>query len=201
MPKFFYTDCSITNLQRVDTKDNVFTALINGRKCERLVMDSEIYHYLLGPGKNTKSRIWFYDPGFRRPLTIVFAGGIAGTGFVARNLSLDTTYKLVTRPIVAGILAWFATWILLVIPVLGLYGASASQGIDLIETLAVGIGCATGAAFLASALWVVKRATKFGQWLPGDIMRYTKERTPTHKPGSGQAVKPTRSSPKSELVD
>lgn len=174
MPKFFYTDCTITNLQRVDSKDDVFTALINGRKCERLVMDNEIYHYLLGPGKNTKSRIWFYDPVFRRPLTIAFAGGIAGTGYIARNLSLDTTYKLATRPIIAGLLVWFATWVLLIIPVIVLNGATSSQAIHFIEPLAIGFGCVTAVAFLASALWVVKKTKRLDRWLPGDISRYTK---------------------------
>ena len=194
MPRFFYKDCVVGNLQRVDHKGDVFTALIDGRKTSKLGMDNRIFHYLIGPGKNTKNRIWFYDPGFKKGLVIAGAGSDADGRNAERNKSFNTLYKIATRPIIAGVLAWFAAWVLLAVPVLTLYGGNASSGVDLLETATVVIGCGTAALFFAHALWVVSKMKSLDSWLAGSIDSYTKElpsapAAPPNKPKVKAAAK------------
>ena len=201
MPRFFYKDCVVGNLQRVDHKGDVFTALIDGRKTSKLGMDNRIFHYLIGPGKNTKNRIWFYDPGFKKGLVIAAVGGDAEGRNVVRNMSFNTQYKLATRPIIAGILAWFAAWVLLAVPVLTLYGGNARSGVHLLETTTVVIGCGTAALFLAHALWVVNKMKNLDRWRTGSTDSYTKELSstpaaPLNKPKVKAAAKA-----ETELVD
>lgn len=175
MPRFFYKDCVVSNLQRVDHKGDVFTALVDGRKAPRLIMDNRVFHCLIGPSKNTKSRIWFYDPGFKKGLVIAGVGGDAEGRNVVRNMSFNTQYKLATRPIIAGILAWFTAWVLLAVPVLNLYGGNTRSGVHLLETVTLVIGCGTAALFLAHALWIVNKMKKLDRWRAGSTDSYTKE--------------------------
>ena len=201
MPRFFYKDCVVSNLQRADHKGDVFTAFIDGRKASRLIMDNRVFHYLIGPGKNTKNRIWFYDPGFKKGLVVAGVGGGAEFRNVERNMSFNTQYKLATRPIIAGILAWFAAWVLLTVPVLTLYGGNARNGVHFLETTTVVIGCGTAALFLAHALWVVNKMKNLDRWRTGSTDSYTKELSsapaaPLNKPKVKAAAKAA-----TELVD
>ena len=194
MPRFFYKDCVVGNLQRVDHKGDVFTALIDGREASRLIMDNRVFHYLIGPGKNTKSRIWFYDPGFKKGLVIAGAGSDADGRNAERNKSFNTLYKIATRPIIAGVLAWFAAWVLLAAPVLTLYGGNARSGVHLLETATVVIGCGAAALFFAHALWVVNKMKSLDRWRAGSIDSHTKElpsapAAPTNKPKIKAAAK------------
>ena len=201
MPRFFYKDCVVSNLQRIDHKGDVFTALVDGRKAPRLIMDNRVFHCLIGPSKNTKSRIWFYDPGFKKGLVIAGVGGDAEGRNVVRNMSFNTQYKLATRPIIAGILAWFTAWVLLAVPVLTLYGGNAQSGVHLLETATVLIGCGTAALFFAHALWVVNKMKNLDRWRTGSTDSYTKELSstpaaPLNKPKVKAAAKA-----ETELVD
>jgi len=175
VPRFFYKDCVVSNLQRVDHKGDAFTALVDGRKAPRLIMDNRVFHCLIGPSRNTKSRIWFYDPGFKKGLVIAAVGGDAEGRNVVRNMSFNTQYKLATRPIISGILAWFTAWVLLSVPVLTLYGGNARSGVHLLETVTLVIGCGTAALFLAHALWVVNKMKKLDRWRAGSTDSYTKD--------------------------
>ena len=42
VPKFFYTDCVITDLKRFDFHIDEFTANINGRQAKRLAMTNDL---------------------------------------------------------------------------------------------------------------------------------------------------------------
>lgn len=199
MPKFFYKDCVVSDLQRVDPKSDVFTALIDGRKIPRLAMDNRVFHYLIGPGKDTKSRIWFHAPGFNKGLVIAGAGGNADGSHVERNMTLNTQYRLMTRPIIAGILAWFAAWVVLIVPVLNLYSVTPSKGMELLGIVSVAFGCGVGALFLGKALWVVHKTNTLERWRAGSTDRYTEE-LPT--PPSASAAKPKAAAKAApELVD
>ena len=178
MPRFFYKDCVASNLQRVDHKGDLFTAFLDGRKTSRLIMDNRVFHYLIGPGKNTKSRIWFYDPGFKKGLVIAGAGSDADGRNAERNKSFNTLYKIATRPIIAGVLAWFAAWVLLAVPALTLYGGSTRSGVHVLETATVVIGCGAAALFFAHALWIVNKMKSLDRWRVGSIDSYTQELPP-----------------------
>lgn len=164
-------------------------------------MDNRVFHYLIGPGKNTKSRIWFYDPGFQKGLVIAGAGSDADGRNAERNKSFNTLYKIATRPIIAGVLAWFSAWVLLAVPVLTLYGGNAHSGVHFLETTTVVIGCGTAALFFAHALWVVNKMKNLDRWRTGSTDSYTKELSsapaaPLNKPKVKAAAKAA-----TELVD
>ena len=145
MPKFFNTDCFISGLRPIDFHSDEFSARINGCTVKRLAMSNEIYHHLSGANNNTKSRVWYYDPGLNKALTIA-AVQHAGPGHkVLRNRSISNPIKLMARTLLAGLLAWFATWVLMAIPVLSWYGANAQKGVPLLETLSIQIGVAVAA--------------------------------------------------------
>lgn len=187
MLRFFYEDCVISNLQRADRKGDVFTALINGRKTSRLVMDNRAFHHLTGPGRNIKNRIWFYDPGFKKGLVITRVSSDAEGRTARCNSSFNTLSKLVTRPIIAGILAWFMAWVILAVPTLTLYGGNASSGVHWLETATVVIGSGTAALFLSHALWVVNQIKNIDRWGAGSTASYTKEPSPAPTPLPKQA--------------
>lgn len=186
VPRFFYSDCAITNLDRLDFNGDEFSARVDGGKIERLVMDNNIFHYLMGLGANTKSRILFYDPGFKKPLTIAGVDDISTKHKIIRNASLSSLYKLAFRPLVSGVLAWFAAWALMIIPVLYLYGATPHKGVTMLETLSIQIGAVVGLLFLAHSTWVTMKISRSSSWALGKISPYTKKEdikptTPKHK--------------------
>lgn len=201
MLSFFYKDCVVSNLQRVDHKGDVFTALIDGRKASRLVMDNRVFHYLIGPGKNTKNRVWFYDPGFVKGLVIIAVGSAADGQIAERNQSFNTLYKLAARPVIAGVLAWFSAWAVLAVPVLNLYGGNARNGTNLLESVTVVIGCGTAALFLAHALWLRNRMNKLDRWRAGSTDSYTTELPPAPAPPSNKPTAKAAAKAVTELVD
>ena len=186
MPRFFYLDCAITNLDKLDFNGDEFSARINEIKIERLAMDNNIFHYLMGLGANTKARILFYDPGFKKPLTIAGVDDIFTNHKIIRNASLSSLYKFAFRPLVSGVLAWFAAWALMIIPVLYLYGATPHKGVTMLETLTIQIGVVVGVLFLAYSTWVTMKLSRSSSWALGDISPYTKKEdlkptTPKHR--------------------
>ena len=191
----------MSNLQRVDHKGDVFSALIDGRKASRLVMDNRVFHYLIGPGKNTKNRVWFNDPSFKKGLVIAAVGSAADGQIAERNHSFNTLYKLAARPVIAGVFAWYSVWAVLVVPVLNLYGGNAHNGTNLLESVTVVIGCGTAALFLAHALWVRNRMNKLDRWRAGSTDIYTTELPPASAPSSNKPMTKAAAKAVTELVD
>lgn len=182
MPKFFYMDCVISNLERFDFHSDEFSACIDGRDVERLAMDNTIYLYLIGPGKNTRNRVCFYAPGFKKALTIARISDAADPQKVMCNTSLTSLSKLVFRPLIAGLLAWFAAWILMVVPVLSWYGANAPKGVDVLEVLTLQIGCVAATLLFAYSVWVALKTTRSSNWQSGGIAPYAKAQAPALRP-------------------
>lgn len=195
MPKFFYMDCSITNPLRTNLHAQAFTVLINGQKAEQLAMDNQTYHHILGADKNTISRVWLYDPGFRKLLTIAAVGNIEEPQHITRNSSLVTIYPLVVRPLIAGLLAWFFAWVVLAVPVLNIYGSNAHSGVSLLEKLTVMAGLITAAIFFAYSLWTKVKLSHLDSWAHGEISTSLKEESQP-----GKAVT-TRKKVAAELMD
>ena len=182
MPKFFNTDCLISGLKPIDFHSDEFSARINGCTVKRLAMSNEIYHHLTGANNTTKSRVWYYDPGFNKALTIA-AVQPAGTGHkVLRNRSISSPIKLIARTLLAGLLAWFATWVLMAIPVLSWYGANAQKGVPLLETLSIQIGVAVAVLCFSYLLWVRVKINQLEKWQSGDISLYTEAIPPEPEP-------------------
>ena len=173
MPKFFYTDCVVTDLKQIDIRRDDFSARINGRTAKRLAMSNEIYHSLFGADRSAKSRVWFYAPGFKKALVIAAVQPANPQHNVLRNRSLSSPYKMLFRTLLAGLLAWFATWALMAIPVLTWYGANAQKGVPLLQTLSIQIGAGVAALCFAYWLWVRVKMNRLDKWQSGDMAPYT----------------------------
>jgi hypothetical protein len=200
VPKFFYTDCVITDLKRFDFHIDEFTANINGRQAKRLAMTNDLYHYLMDSGHTTKTRLWLYDPGFNKALIVAAAKHIANESNVQRNTSINNLRSFAIKPLLAGLLAWFAAWVLMVIPVFSWYGANAQKGVHLLETLTLQIGVAAAALLFGYALWVRIKLARLDSWQSGDITPYTQQESPS--PDLIPAAKPKTSRQKTpELVE
>ena len=173
MPKFFYTDCVITDLKQIDFRLDEFSARINGRTAKRLAMSNEIYHSLFGADRSAKSRVWFYAPGFKKALVIAAVRPANQQHNVLRNRSLNSPYKMLFRTLLVGLFAWFATWALMAVPVLSWYGANAQKGAPLLQTLSIQIGAGVAALCFAYWLWVRAKMDKLDKWQAGDLAPYT----------------------------
>ena len=178
MPKFFYTDCVITDLKQIDFHRDEFSARINGRTAKRLTMPHELYHLLMAADRSAKRRVWFYAPGFNKALVIAAVQPADHPHDVLRNRAISSPYKMIVRTLLAGVLAWFATWALLAVPVLSWYGANAQKGVPLLETLSLQIGA--GVAFLSFSywLWVRVKMHRLQRWPSGDLTPYTQATVP-----------------------
>ena len=178
MPKFFYTDCVITDLKQIDFHRDEFSARINGRTAKRLTMPHELYHLLMAADRSAKRRVWFYAPGFNKALVIAAVQPADHPHNVLRNRAISSPYKMIVRTLLAGVLAWFATWALLAVPVLSWYGANAQKGVPLLETLSLQIGA--GVAFLSFSywLWVRVKMHRLQRWPSGDLTPYTQATVP-----------------------
>ena len=103
MPKFFYTDCVITDLKQIDFRRDEFSARINGRTAKRLAMSNEIYHSLFDADRSAKSRVWFYASGFKKALVIAAVQPADQQHNVLRNRSLNSPYKMLFRTLLVGL--------------------------------------------------------------------------------------------------
>lgn len=178
MPKFFYTDCVITDLKQIDFHRDEFSARINGRTAKRLTMPHELYHLLMAADRSAKRRVWFYAPGFNKALVIAAVQPADHPHNVLRNRAFSSPYKMMFRTLLAGVLAWFATWALLAVPVMSWYGANAQKGVPLLETLSLQIGA--GVAFLSFSYWLGVRLKmhRLQRWPSGDLTPYTQATVP-----------------------
>ena len=200
MPKFFYTDCVITDLKQIDFHRDEFTARINGRTAKRLAMTHKLYHHLMGADRSAKSRVWFYAPGFNKALVIAAVQPPGHPHNVVRNRAISSPYKMLFRTLLAGLLAWFATWALLAIPVLSWYGANAQKGVPLLETLSLQVGAGVALLSFGYSLWVRAKMQRLERWQSADLTPFTQAITPTPEPipqATAKAV--TQAAP--ELVD
>ena len=195
MPKFFTTDCVISNLSRIEPGKDVFKETIVGRQIERLVMEPEVYQYLTGIGKDTKNRVWFFAPGFKKALIIGGIENAAGERQVIKSKLSHKLYNLTIRPACAGFLFWFASWLVLVIPV-ALYAYNVAEKswkgpgatiYNIINPIGIygGIAVAIGLSF--SAWHLYKKLANLDAWQSGDTTAYTKAVKPAF--GSGLAAK------------
>ena len=184
MPKFFYTDCVITHLKQIDFHRDEFSAQINGRTAKRLVMTHELYHHLIGADSRAKSRVWFYAPGLNKALVIAAVQPADHKHGVLRNRSISSPDKIVTRTLLAALLAWFATWALMAIPVLSWYGANAQKGVLVLEALSIQVGAGVAALSLSYWLWIRVKMHRLASWQRGDIARYTQANSPASEPAS-----------------
>lgn len=182
VPKFFYTDCVITNLERFDFHIDEFTARINGRQTKRLAMTNDLYHYLMGSGHTTKTRLWFYDPGFNKALIVAAAKHFADEPKVLHNTSISNLRSFALKPLLVGLLAWFTAWALMVIPVFSWYGANAQKGVHLLETFTIQFGIAAAALLFGYALWVRIKMARLDNWQSGDVTPYTLNENPSPHP-------------------
>lgn len=200
VPRLFNTDCLISDLKQVDFHSDEFSARINGCTVKRLAMSNEIYHHLTGANNTTKSRVWYYDPGFKKALTIAAVQQIGPGHKVLRNRTINSLHKLTARTLLAGLLAWFATWVLMAIPVLSWYGANAQKGVVLLETLSIQIGLAVATLCFSYLLWVRVKMNRLDSWQPGDITRYTQTAIPEPEPVSPTKLKAVKEATR-ELVE
>ena len=202
MPKFFASDCVISNLSRIHAGQNVFKASIDGRQTERLAMEPEVFQYLSGIGKGTKNRVWFFAPGIKKALVIAGIENAAGERQVMKSKLSHTLYNLTIRPACAGFLFWFAAWVILLIPV-SLYAYNVAtlsyKGpgefiYNVINPIGIygGIAAAIGLSF--SAWHLYKKMSDLDAWQSGETTPYTKVVKPVF--GSGLAAKA-----KAETID
>ena len=200
MPKFFYTDCVISDLKQIDFHRDEFTARINGRTAKRLAMTHDLYHHLMGADRSGKSRVWFYAPGFNKALVIAAVRPAGQEHSLLRNRAISSPYKMLFRTLLAGLLAWFATWALLAIPVLSWYGANAQKGVPLLETLSLQIGMGVALLSFCYWLWVRVKMHRLERWQAGDLTPYTQAQSPASEP-TPQAIPKAVTEPTPELVD
>ncbi|WP_223448502.1 hypothetical protein [Pseudomonas sp. BF-R-19] len=194
MPKFFYSDCVISDLRRIAPGRDVFMASIDGRQSERLTMEPEVYQYLTGIGKGTKNRVWFFAPGFKKVLMITGMENAAGERQVMKEKLSHKLYNLTIRPACAGFLFWFLAWVVLVIPV-ALYAYKKAtlsyKGpgefiYNVINPIGIygGIALALGLSFAAWHFY--KKLANLDAWQSGETTSYTKAVKPAF--GSGLAA-------------
>lgn len=169
MPKLFFTDCTITNLSRVNHRSDSFHATINGRHTQKLVMNNVIYHHLTNPKENKIKRLWLYRPYFTKSLIIAAAGSTSDAKKTIRNDSLTSFHTLASRLLLLSLLAWFLAWILLIVPIFFVYDTNISKGWFLLETLTTGTGAAAGLLFLAYSRWLFVSMSQLESWQPGVI--------------------------------
>jgi hypothetical protein len=169
MPKLFFTDCTITNLNRVNHQSDAFYALIDGRVVQNLVMDNAVYHHLINPRENKIKRLWLYKPHFRKSLIIVAAGSTSNTHKTIRNNSLTNFRRLILQPLLLSLLSWFFAWILLTVPIFFIYDTNISAGWNILETLAAGTGAAAGTLSCIYSCWLFVNMARLENWQPGLI--------------------------------
>ena len=174
MPKFFFTDCTITNLNRINHRDDVFYAIINGHKVQNLVMDNAVYHHLINPRENNRKRLWLYKPFFKKSLTIAAAGSTSNIHKTVRNNSLTSLHRLILQLLLLSLLAWFFAWILLIVPIFFIYDTNIGAGWNILETLATGTGAAVGFLFCIYSRWLFVNMARLESWQSGIIMANAK---------------------------
>lgn len=169
MPKLFFTDCTITNLNRVNHRSDAFYAIINGREVQNLIMDNEVYHHLINPRENKRKRLWLYKPHFKKSLIIAAAGSTSDTHNTIRNNSLTSLRRLILQLLLLILLAWYFAWILLIVPIFFIYDTNISAGWNILEALATGTGAAAGVLFCINAGWLFVKMARLESWQPGFI--------------------------------
>lgn len=173
MPRFFYSDCVITNIAKITSAKTVYSATINDRQASRLVMDEKTSEFLTGIGKGSTNRVWFLAVGLRKALVIVCIENSAGERHSMRNTLFQKIYSLTIRPLCFGFLAWFASWILLFIPLLIIHNGNVREAGPAMETLSIQVGVVAAVAFCALSLTVFLRLGNLDSWSRGDLQRYT----------------------------
>lgn len=195
MPKFFSSDCVISNLSRIHAGQNVFKASIDGRQTERLAMEPEVYQYLSGIGKGTKNRVWFFAPGFKKALVISGIENAVGERQVMKSKLSHKLYNLTIRPACAGFLFWLLSWVVLIIPV-ALYAHKVAERswkgpgetiYNIINPIGIYGGIAAAIGLSLSAWHLYKKLANLDAWQSGETTPYTKAVKPAF--GSGLAAK------------
>lgn len=180
MAKFFYADCVISNVEiETQTKAQMLvTARIDGRELKKLSMSEEMVRYFNGVGKGTQNRIWFYRYGLTDITFIAAVENAAGERLERFAVSMGMKlYDLLVRPACVGFLLYFATWVVLFLPV-GVYfnrhGGGAGDAYNIINPLGIYGGVALG-IWLSYKSWdLYKKLANLDTWAAGDLTRYTK---------------------------
>jgi hypothetical protein len=173
--EFFYADCVISDIQIESSTEHqkIVTARIDGRELKKLSMSEEMVGYFNGVGQGTQNRIWFYKYGLHGITLIAAVENAAGERLERPSASAGMKlFDLVMRPVAAGFLFWFAAWVLLFIPVMGVYGVE--DAYDIINPIGLYGGIALGLWFSYKVLELYKKLANLDAWAAGDLTRYTK---------------------------
>lgn len=176
MAKFFYRDCVITDAFRPTGGGNVYTATIDGREIKKLIMEREVYDYLMGAGKGATNRVWFMS--FFKFLTVISIQTQSGERHYHKNTASHKFYDLIVRPPCFGFLAWLAAWAVLIIPVALLYQGNGREITELMEPLTIYIGVAGGIYCFYKVLLMHAKVANPDSWTEGDINPFTKALKP-----------------------
>ncbi|WP_459758927.1 hypothetical protein [Pseudomonas fluorescens] len=109
----------------------------------------------------------------RKALMIVCIENAAGERHSMRNTLFQKIYSLTVRPLCFGFLAWFASWILLFIPLLIIHSGNVREAGPAMETLSIQVGVVAAVAFCALSLMIFLRLGNLDSWNRGDLQRYT----------------------------
>jgi len=180
--KFFYRDCVITDAFRPTGEGKVYTATIDGREIKKLIMEREVYDYLMGAGKGTTNRVWFMS--FFKILTVISIQTQAGERHYHKNTAFHKFYDLIIRPPCFGFLTWLAAWAVLIIPVALLYQGNGREITQLMYPLTIYIGVAGGIYCFYKILVMHAKIANTDSWAEGDITPFTK----AVKPKFGSAL-------------
>lgn len=176
MAKFFYRDCVIADAFRPAGEGNVYTATIDGREIKKLIMEREVYDYLMGAGKGAKNRVWFMS--FFKFLTVISIQTQAGERHYHKNTAPQKFYDLIIRPPCFGFLAWLAAWAVLIIPVALVYQGNGREITGLMYPLTIYIGVAGGVYCFYKVLMMHVKIANLDDWSEGDINPFTKALKP-----------------------
>lgn len=179
MTKYFYADCVLNDVRRTGEQEGLHTAMIDGQRIDRLLIDPVFSNYLNGVGKNTKNRVWFFSRGLKKKtLGILAMETAAGERQTLPRLTFFQRIFMVTAfPIAIGMFASMATMLVLLLPFAIIFSSYSGNGDEF------------GAFWLSTwaffAIWqagkTINKEIKLSNldgWKSGDIASYANEVAP-----------------------
>ena len=173
MAQHFYADCVITDIKPIVGQPvaNV-TAKVDGRQVKRIIISKEMQLYFARVNGKEKSRVWFAVVSFfgKKALLVRALETQAGEKHVEKNKTGHAFYDVVVRPVAGGAVAWFATWVLGIIP-MALLGGEAAVGALYMPSIWIGV-----LAWLYFTFLTIRFLNQLGNtesWPEGDPSRYS----------------------------
>ncbi|MFV3369574.1 hypothetical protein ACNFH5_15520 [Pseudomonas sp. NY15435] len=161
MPKFFYSDCTITNIQKksqINLGTVEATALVNGREAKKIAISPELYDYFRGKGNNIQHRIWFITKSKKKPITVIAVknaqGDISSTPTSAKNYVAAALSSLLFSAII-----WAISW-----PFMPIFVDRRDQ-----DSSALWIGFIVFLFLFVRGARVISKISNFRSWPQGSI--------------------------------